>query len=456
MKKCPLLFAICLALCLPLLACDNSESSNEPVRVPAIIAGTKTYDAADGGALVFTCDSYCNVKNVSIAEQSVAFTQEDVCITIEGTALPRLESGKIWVRITFEGNVSKMCSFTYNAVPVDLAIVGPVGVAYPYIDAAKQYLMKKNASISDYGGYTWDAAAPILIEWKCEDANADSFKVEYATKADYSNAVTVMADKDTRSVEVYNLYIATEYYVRISSYNAEEKLLHTADGSFETTDIGPRVMYIDHICNVRDMGGYVTSDGKVIAQGMIYRSGTLTTGDKSIYLTSAGQEYMSKDLGIKTEIDFRSEAEVGLSESLIPGAKLVYIPVVGYSSAFSDPEPYRKVFSIFADKNNYPIVFHCLGGADRTGTVAFLLNALLGVSEDKLIKDYEFTSFSFFGIGDVRSASGGTYGQLFQPFRKTLNTYKGETLQEKVESYLLSIGVTAKEIANIKAIMCAE
>ena len=39
------------------------------------------------------------------------------------------------------------------------------------------------------------------------------------------------------------------------------------------------------------------------------------------------------------------------------------------------------------------VYFHCAGGADRTGTLAFLIEALLGVSESDLSKDYELTTF---------------------------------------------------------------
>ena len=42
-----------------------------------------------------------------------------------------------------------------------------------------------------------------------------------------------------------------------------------------------------------------------------------------------------------------------------------------------------------------PVYFHCIYGADRTGTLAFLLESLLGVGENELAKDYELTSFSY-------------------------------------------------------------
>lgn len=42
--------------------------------------------------------------------------------------------------------------------------------------------------------------------------------------------------------------------------------------------------------------------------------------------------------------------------------------------------------------NGQAVYIHCMVGADRTGTLAFLLEALLGVSESDLSKDFELTS----------------------------------------------------------------
>jgi hypothetical protein len=159
---------------------------------------------------------------------------------------------------------------------------------------------------------------------------------------------------------------------------------------------------------------------------------------------------MSEVLGIKTEIDFRSPIEANnYGGSPIPNAELIYVTLGGYAEAFRQSE-YKELFSMLADVNKYPIYMHCTGGADRTGTVSFLLNALLGVSETELIQDYELTSFSVYG---QRNTQHGEYFKYFQEFFERLNTYTGDTLQEKTENYMLAIGVTAEEIASIKAIM---
>lgn len=173
-------------------------------------------------------------------------------------------------------------------------------------------------------------------------------------------------------------------------------------------------------------------------------------------LTEEGKIYMSETLGIKLDMDFRDLAQNNnLTESAIPDAHLEYFTIDGYSSAFSAAykENYRRIFSALADERNYPVYMHCTGGADRTGTVAFLLNALLGVPEVELIHDYEFTSFSVYG---ERNSKTGIYAPYFKSLREGLAKYKGENLSEKAETYLLSIGITELEISNIKAIMFGE
>ena len=96
---------------------------------------------------------------------------------------------------------------------------------------------------------------------------------------------------------------------------------------------------------------------------------------------------------------------------------------------------------------------HCTGGADRTGTIVFLINALLGVEEKLLIQDYEFTSFSLYAM---RNSKQGPYAKMFQEFLQTVKSFDGAPLQEQTKNCLLSLGVTAEEIESMKAIMFGE
>jgi hypothetical protein len=53
----------------------------------------------------------------------------------------------------------------------------------------------------------------------------------------------------------------------------------------------------------------------------------------------------------------------------------------------------------------------------------------------------------------MRNVKEGDYAEFFKKFRSALESFSGNTLQKKVENYLLSIGVTEAEIYNIRAIM---
>ena len=140
----------------------------------------------------------------------------------------------------------------------------------------------------------------------------------------------------------------------------------------------------------------------------------------------------------------------GLTTSPLTGATLEYYNADGYDTGIANKETYRKIFAALSDENRYPVYMHCTGGADRTGTVSFLLNALLGVSETDLVKDYEYTSFSIYG---ERNSKGGEPAYRFAELVAAIKAYSGETLAEKTEKYLLSTGVTETQIYNIRAIM---
>ena len=90
----------------------------------------------------------------------------------------------------------------------------------------------------------------------------------------------------------------------------------------------------------------------------------------------------------------------------------------------------KSFFNLLKDKNNYPLVFHCVQGKDRTGMLSYILGALLGVSQDDLYRDYLFTNFSNSGgspckINDIATRYG-----------LTISKSEGETLQEKTRNML--------------------
>ena len=347
---------------------------------------------------------------------------------------------------------SNSSSQSKQTVPV-LELLSPSGEVIPYIQNVIDYLKAgKGADVSTYYSTSdKNAFQPISVVWKSTVTDATAIRVEYSTKADYSDAVRVELTPENTKLDLYNLLKATEYHLRVTAIRGGTQI-KSAETTFRTTDLGPRIMNIGGIHNVRDMGGYLTASGERTVQGLLFRGGALSPDSSYAYdhaLDESGKKYMSETLGIKTDFDLRSTTEnLGLTASPIPNATLEYYAINGYSSAFDSAykEKYRKVFSDLSNQSKYPVYLHCTGGADRTGTVAFLINALLGVDETALIQDYEMTSFSVYG-------ERNSQGDNFKPFLEKLKTYNGDTLSQKTENYMLSIGVTETEIYNIRAIM---
>ena len=334
-----------------------------------------------------------------------------------------------------------------------LKITSPNGTVCPYLKSAQDYLANGGDVATYYKGNTVETnqAIPIIISWQT-DKDAKSFTVRFSPSATFKNCQKVEVCGNETKLDVFNLLKATTYHVEVTALYTDgttERATH----SFATTEKGPRPLQIDGVFNTRDVGGYLLSNGKRTKQNLLFRGGLLAPCKhyEEECLTKNGKAYMSDVLGVKTEIDFRprEEAEAG-EESAIPNAKLVYTFIHGYDAIVNHAEGYRQLFTILADKNNYPIYMHCTGGADRTGTVCFIINALLGVDEKALIQDYEFTTFSFFAI---RSTSSEWTKPLWEKFMEIINSFDGKTLNEKVENIVLSLGITKEQINSLRKIM---
>ena len=83
----------------------------------------------------------------------------------------------------------------------------------------------------------------------------------------------------------------------------------------------------------------------------------------------------------------------------------------------------RNVFEILADESNYPLVFHCSIGTDRTGFIAYLIGGLLGVGQEELEREFLFSNFGY--IGGSRNLD---YMKAYVP---AIDKYEGNTLSEK-------------------------
>ena len=175
-------------------------------------------------------------------------------------------------------------------------------------------------------------------------------------------------------------------------------------------------------------------------------------GDHKLKIGSAGKNILLKELGIKTDLDFRaldakSRGDCVTNSALGAGVRLVDAVIRPYTRMYDQTNEYAAVLRVFADEKNYPVYMHCWGGADRTGTVAFILEGLCGVSETDLAIDYELTSFTMFGLRTRMNRGTANFADVVAKIK----TYPGAALAEKFAAYARdTLGLTDAEIAAIR------
>ena len=312
-------------------------------------------------------------------------------------------------------------------------------VTVSVVQLAEQYKEK---------GIRLDVGIPVKISFSATGipvgCSVINTTVEISENADFADVRSFTLKDGEQSVDVYHLKTGMQYHYRIR-LTLSDKSVTSVQGSFQTADT-PRILSIEGIVNVRDIGGWKTTDGRIVQQGLLYRGSELDGAVNPAYkLTGKGLSDMLTVLGIRTDMDLRAENEIPQKSSAL-GANVKYMnyPISMYENVFKENnrEKMRQIFAELADPKSYPIYMHCTYGVDRTGTICYLLEALLGVSEQDLIREYRLSALYHETISE----------EQMKAFTDTLNGIQGETVQEKAENYLLSIGVTAEEIAAIREI----
>ena len=285
-----------------------------------------------------------------------------------------------------------------------------------------------------------DTQVPVSLRLSVKEGSAISYKIELATNDSFANPQIYYLESSSGVFDFKHLYTNTTYYYRVTVYTRQGT--DTAMGQFKTADT-PRILSIDGLSNVRDIGNWRTDSGKRIKQGLLIR-GTEMDGavESGYHLTNAGLVDMLEIFGIKTDIDLRAQTATS-KDALGSRVDHKYYDMVQYDGIFTDygKEKIRMVFADLANPDNYPIYLHCTYGCDRTGTICYLLEALLGVSRGDCLKDY--------GLSNLNIAN-------IQVIENGLKSYEGDTLKEQVESYLLSCGVSEYQISSIRNIFLGD
>lgn len=241
----------------------------------------------------------------------------------------------------------------------------------------------------------------LLFLWRCSGGSLVSAEVECAEDPQFKTGrLHFPAAESNLSAHVHSLKVGTTYYWHVKGKDARGQQVESDVRKFLTEPNPPRWVKAEGVSNVRDCGAWRTKTGQKIRQGLLYRGGEMNL---HMTITENGIRFLDEQIGIKTLLDVRYKdelARLGGNGSAMPDhVRWISIPFFAYAHIFDEgmPQHFAQAFRVLLDEDNLPVYLHCWGGADRTGTFVFLVNAVLGVDEESLLLDYELTSLAIWG-----------------------------------------------------------
>jgi protein-tyrosine phosphatase len=203
----------------------------------------------------------------------------------------------------------------------------------------------------------------------------------------------------------------------------------------ETAGELERTITFEGCLNFRDLGGYATRDGRVVRWRRLFRSDSLHR------MSEADVARLLDELGVVTVVDLRTRTERDrggpVPAESTETMRCLHVPMVdelfaepsarprtdvrltdmgeGYAAMLGQAgEQVATVLRLLAEPDVYPAVFFCAAGKDRTGVLAAIVLAVLGVDDDDIVADYALTDSVARAILDRASRELPLYDDLWK------------------------------------------
>lgn len=231
-----------------------------------------------------------------------------------------------------------------------------------------------------------------------------------------------------------------------------------------------RLIELEQMTNVRDLGGYETLEGRLTKMGRYIRSSSPA---------NATEEDIQKlkNYGVKVALDLRSDFEKSVQPSPFkddPDVDYVEINLLSQEEVHVVPEEvrtykdlgglycftieankdtFRQVFELFYEHPYDGILFHCSAGKDRTGLVAALLLELCAVDDYMIVKDYslsyEYNMKMIEQMKDLMDEETIEYLSSSPRYMMIFLAYLREHYVS-ARGYLLDIGLSEDQVDDIR------
>ena len=299
------------------------------------------------------------------------------------------------------------------------------------------------------------------------------------TPYDTPNTTTIDLPTGSSKVILYDTVAKTEQVISVSgsTYTITNLIpnrvyaytVRNSSGamlSYGTVKATGHIRMIDgggNTFNIRDLGGW-TCDGGKTKYGLIYRGAELN-GAVSLNLSQV--DFFKNVLGIRDEIDLRNPTGTGVGSGAL-GLGVDYVNIYTNYSPYALQDLYRQervdIIKRIAKniKEKKVTYIHCSAGADRTAIICTFIEAICGVSQNDIDRDYELTAFAY-DTNNNRLSTRTRNSTWLNGHRVMINgdgteTYsypyinnmEGSSFQDKIVRFLLRSGVTIDELNDIR------
>jgi len=229
--------------------------------------------------------------------------------------------------------------------------------------------------------------------------------------------------------------------------------------------------------NLRDVGGYRTTDGQWVRMGVVYRSQALSLSSADLAAVDT--------LGITTDYDLRTTAEIAQAPDVVPAgatyknlnvmADISLTPTLtspaaaegymqGIEQAFVTNPTARAAFGSLltgiADSKGASL-YHCTAGKDRTGWASAVLLTLLGVPQATVTQDYLLSNTYYFDSpavqGELKQMPAAE-AAIYAPMLEVQASYLQAGFAQVAASYgsmydyaVHGLGLSPQTIARLRA-----
>ena len=360
---------------------------------------------------------------------------------------------------------------TWEPLRIPLAITSPATSEKPIAlltDVQRTYLydktqdgrgdiMSKRATLSGFTGTTFTGGSPLPLVW-----TGGNGECTVTVRKIEGDKIVYTTTSPSNRTSVANLELGAAYEWTVTDQAGE-----SASATFVTAATPPRLIKSGGMKVMRDLGGWTGTIGDqtcVVRQNRLFRGGPpedYKTKPCTCLVDDEARAFFHGIVGLKTQVDMRNDGTYSTEKQTgdYPRFDMTNQFGVNYRNLYvywsglyyatdtsAEGKNWGEILKTVVNPENHPLYFHCSAGRDRTGLIAGLSLALLGVDEESIMRDYQATCYL-----DGQNGTSTFHKNIFETIAKFSDATK--SLAENTAAYFMSFGITEKEIENFREAM---